>query len=81
MTDNHLTLDRAVIVVCLMFRYELHFTHILITETHKRVFQKTTTFPFSCFIFSIFREAIVPMLNKIDPLIRCPTPWISVDSI
>ena len=42
---------------------------------HERAFKVTTTYPFSCMIFSLFRSAGVPILH-VDQL---KTPLVTVD--
>lgn len=49
--NNHLTLDRMVIVECLMAIYEIELIRIIIFEIHERAFPKTTTILFPFLIF------------------------------
>lgn len=70
MADNHLTLDRAAIVACLMARYEIDFIWCIITEIHERALQCTTTVPLPCLIFRLCRDSTVLMIVGIDQLLE-----------
>uniref|UniRef100_M1DIP8 Integrase core domain containing protein n=1 Tax=Solanum tuberosum TaxID=4113 RepID=M1DIP8_SOLTU len=61
--DNVVTWDRAVMLAAFMAGLEIDDAHILITELHERAFKATTTLPFPCLIFQLYRDACFSILN------------------
>ncbi|KAG5595543.1 hypothetical protein H5410_036775 [Solanum commersonii] len=59
MANNHLTLERAVMIARLMARHEINIAQVIIAEIHEREFQKTTTLPFPFLIFRLCTKATV----------------------
>lgn len=55
--DNILTWDRSVLVASL----EIDFAKLLITVIHERDFKSSTTYPFVCLIFHLFKDVEVPI--------------------
>ena len=60
-TNNILTLDRALVVASLVAGLEIDFVKLLILVIHERTFKSSTTYPFVCLIFHLFRDARVPV--------------------
>uniref|UniRef100_M1DLY7 Integrase core domain containing protein n=1 Tax=Solanum tuberosum TaxID=4113 RepID=M1DLY7_SOLTU len=77
--DNQLTWDRAVMVAALVVGLEIDFARMLLTEIHERAFKTSTTYPFPCLIFQLFRDSGVPIWHC-DRLIH-PTGTLDVDLI
>ena len=73
--DKIVTWDRAVLMAAMIDGFEVDFTWILQAVMHERAFKVTTTYPFSCMIFSVCRSAGVPIWH-IDQL---RTPLCTVD--
>uniref|UniRef100_M1DX37 Integrase core domain containing protein n=1 Tax=Solanum tuberosum TaxID=4113 RepID=M1DX37_SOLTU len=61
--DNQLTWDRAVIVAALVTGVEIDFACMLLAEISERAFKTSTTYPFPCLIFQLFRDSGVPIWN------------------
>jgi len=59
--DNALTLDRSMMVVAFIARFEINFARMLLDEIHERAFRSTTTLPFPCMIFQLCRDDGVPI--------------------
>ncbi|KAH0642125.1 hypothetical protein KY290_033727 [Solanum tuberosum] len=70
MADNYLTLEWAMMLACLMARYEIDFAHIFIAKIHEHIFKNITTLLFTCMIFRLFRESSVPLLGVVDALVE-----------
>ena len=73
--DNIVTWDRAVLIEAMIAGFEVDFAWILQTVMHESDFKVTTTYPFPCKIFSLYRSAGVPIWH-IDQL---KTPFGTVD--
>ena len=73
--DNIETWDRAVLMAAMIAGFEVDFAWLLQAVMHDRDFEVTSTYPFSCMIFSLCRSAGVPIWN-IDKL---KTPMGIVD--
>lgn len=69
MADNKLTLDRAVIIPCLMVGHAIDIASSLIFEIHEREFQDNTILPFPCLIIDLVREDTLSVLD-IDQLVE-----------
>ena len=59
--DNIVTWDHAVYMAAMIAGFEVHFAWILKSVMPERDFKVTTTYPFSCMIFSLRRSASVPI--------------------
>ena len=73
--DNIVTWDRAVLMVVIIAGFEVDFAWLLQAVIHERAFKVTTTYPFSCMIFSLCRSTGVPIWH-VDQL---KTPIGTVD--
>lgn len=56
-----LTWDRAVLVAALVDRLEINFARLLPFVIHERSFKTSTTCPFACIIFQLYKDAGVPI--------------------
>ena len=65
--DNIVTWDRAVLMAAMIAGFEVDFAWLLQAVMHERAFKVTTTYPFSCMIFSLCRSTGVPIYH-IDQL-------------
>lgn len=70
MADNHLTLERAVMVASIMDEYDINFDRCIIREIHERAFRLTTTIPFLCLIYRLCMDSGVPIISGEDQLIK-----------
>ena len=59
--DNIVIWDRAVLVEAMIAGFEVDFAWLLQAVMHERDFNVTTTYPFPCMIFSLYRSAGVPI--------------------
>ena len=59
--DNIVTWDRAVLMASMIVGFKVDFVWPLQAATHERAFKVTTTYPFPCMIFSLYRSAGVPI--------------------
>ena len=73
--DNVVTWDRAVLMAAMIAGFEVDFAWLLQAVMHERAFKVTTTYPFPCKIFSLYRSAGVPIWH-IDHL---KTPLGTID--
>ena len=55
--DNILTLDKAALVAILVAGLDIDFTRLLISVKNKRDFKTSTTYPFTCLILQLYRDA------------------------
>ncbi|KAG5586155.1 hypothetical protein H5410_046589 [Solanum commersonii] len=58
---NHVTWDRAVMVVALVAGVEINFARMLLAEIHERAFRTSTTYPFPCLTFQLCKDSGVPI--------------------
>ena len=58
--DNIVTWDRAVQIAAMIGGFEVDFAWLLQAVMYERDFKVTTTYPFPCMIFSLYRSACVP---------------------
>uniref|UniRef100_M1D9T7 Integrase core domain containing protein n=1 Tax=Solanum tuberosum TaxID=4113 RepID=M1D9T7_SOLTU len=58
---NQLIGDKAVMVVALVAGLEIDFARMLQAEIHEWSFRTSTTYPFPCWIFQLFRDFGVPI--------------------
>ena len=67
---DNITWDRAVLMAAMIAEFEVDFAWLLQAFMHERVFKVTTTYPFPCMIFALFRYAGVPIshIDVEDPL-------------
>ena len=65
--DNIVTWYLAVLMAAMIAGFEVDFAWLLQAVMHERDFKVTTTYPFPCMIFSLFRSAGVPIWH-IDQL-------------
>ena len=65
--DNIVTWDRAVLTAAMIAGFEVYFAWLLQVVMHERAFRVTTTYLFSCMIFSLFVSISVPIWH-IDQL-------------
>uniref|UniRef100_M1DAV3 Putative plant transposon protein domain-containing protein n=1 Tax=Solanum tuberosum TaxID=4113 RepID=M1DAV3_SOLTU len=79
MANNHLTLERAVMIARLMAGHEFNIAQVIIAEIHEREFRKTTTLLFPFLIFMLCTEATV-LVYHIDQYIEV-TKTVDVDLI
>ena len=73
--DNIVTWDRAVLLAAMIAGFEVDFVWLIQAVMHERAFKVTTTYPFQCMIFSLYRSAGVTIWH-IDQL---KTPQGTVD--
>ena len=59
--DNIVTWDRAVLMAAMIAEFKVDFAWLLQAVMHERAFKVTTTYPFPCMIFSLYRSAGVPI--------------------
>ncbi|KAG5621180.1 hypothetical protein H5410_006398 [Solanum commersonii] len=59
--DNQVMWDRAVMVAALVAGVEIDFARMLLVEIHERAFRTSTTYPFPCLIFQLYRDSGVPI--------------------
>ena len=57
--ENIVTWDRVVLMAAMIAEFEVDFAWILQAVMHERAFKVTTTYPFSCMIFSLCKSASV----------------------
>lgn len=55
LAETIVTWDLAVMLASLMTRHEIDLSEILVVEIHEKAFWKTTTLPFPCLIFRLYR--------------------------
>ena len=67
--------DRSILMAAMIAEFEVDFTWLLQAVMHERAFKVTTTYPFSCMIFSLCRSTGVPIWH-VDHL---KTPLGTVD--
>ena len=60
-TDNIVKWDRAVLMVAMISGFEVDFAWLLQAVMHERSFKVTTTYPFSCMIYSLCRSTGKPI--------------------
>ena len=73
--ENIVTWDRAVLMAAMIAGFEVDFAWLLQAVMHERAFKVTTTYPFPCMIFSLYRSAGVPIWH-VDQL---KTPQVTID--
>ena len=73
--DNIVTWERAVLMAAMIAGFEVDFAWLLQEVMHERAFKVTTTYPFSCMTFALYRSAGVPIWH-VDQL---KTPMGTVD--
>ncbi|TMX01174.1 hypothetical protein EJD97_025003 [Solanum chilense] len=73
--DNIVTRDRALLMAVMIAGFEVDFAWLLQAVMHERDFKVSTTYPFPCMIFSLYRSAGVPIWH-VDHL---KTPQGTVD--
>ena len=59
--DNIVTWDRAVLLAAMIAVFEVDFAWLLQAVMHERTFKVTTTYPFPCMLFALYRSAGVPI--------------------
>ena len=69
------TRDRVILMGAMIAGFEVDFAWLLQAVMHERDFKVTTTYPFLCMIFSLYRSAGVPIW-RIDQL---KTPQGTID--
>ncbi|TMX04570.1 hypothetical protein EJD97_007517 [Solanum chilense] len=74
--DNIVTWDRAVLMEAMIAGFEMDFSLLVQAVMHERDFKVTTTYPFSCMIFSLCRSVGVPIWH-ID-LLKTPLGTIYI---
>ena len=60
---NVLTWDKVVFVSSLVTELDIYFSKVLIMVIHERDFKTYTTYPFSCLILQLYKDAEVPILH------------------
>ncbi|KAG5581309.1 hypothetical protein H5410_051936 [Solanum commersonii] len=48
-------------VAALVARVEIDFSRMLLAEIHERAFKTSTTYPFPCLIFQLYKDSGVPI--------------------
>ena len=59
--DNVFTWDRAVFVADIVAWLEIDYARVLKSVMHERAFKTSTNYSFACLIFTLCREAGVPI--------------------
>ena len=65
--DKIVTWDRAVRMAVMIAGFEVDFAWLLHVVMHERALKVTSTYPFPCMIFSLYRSVGVPIWH-IDQL-------------
>lgn len=55
--DSFVTRERAVMVATLVVGLDIDFDRTLLAEIHGRAFNTSTSYPFLCLIFNLYRDA------------------------
>ena len=55
--DNIVTWDRAILVAAFVAGFDVDIQRLLLAVIHERAFKATTTYPFPCLVFKLFRSA------------------------
>ena len=77
--ENILTWDREIRVAAMVVGFEIYVVRFLISVIHDRDFKASTTYPFSCMIFQLCRNAGVPIWHI--GFLRTPTGQLILVSL